>query len=48
MLRKNSHLKTGDILITPGSTGHVVFISGVCKNKNGERLFLLSEGFTPA
>ncbi|MBB6372053.1 DUF4846 domain-containing protein [Chryseobacterium shigense] len=45
---KTSDLKTGDILITPGSPGHIVFISGVCKNKNGEKLFLLSEGFTPA
>lgn len=45
---RNSDLKTGDILITPGSPGHIVFISGVCKNKKGERLFLLSEGFTPA
>lgn len=42
------YLKTGDILITPGSPGHVVFIAGVCENKKGEKLFLLSEGFTPA
>lgn len=47
-ISQNKDLKTGDILITPGSPGHVVFISGVCENKNGERLFLLSEGFTPA
>ncbi|PWN70110.1 hypothetical protein C1631_008950 [Chryseobacterium phosphatilyticum] len=45
---KNSDLKTGDILITPGSPGHVVFIAGVCANTKGERLFLLGEGFTPA
>ncbi|MDW9380023.1 DUF4846 domain-containing protein [Chryseobacterium sp. JV558] len=45
---KNADLKTGDILITPGSPGHIVFISGVCGNKEGKRLFLLSEGFTPA
>ncbi|WP_027387930.1 DUF4846 domain-containing protein [Chryseobacterium gregarium] len=45
---KNTDLKTGDILITPGSPGHVVFISGVCRNQKGEKLFLLSEGFTPA
>lgn len=45
---KNSDLTTGDILITPGSPGHVVFISGVCSNKRGHRLFLLGEGFTPA
>ncbi|MCQ9636130.1 DUF4846 domain-containing protein [Chryseobacterium sp. WG23] len=47
-ITKNSDLKTGDILITPGSPGHVVFIAGVCKNKEGKRLFLLGEGFTPA
>lgn len=45
---KNTDLKTGDLLITPGSPGHLVFISGVCRNQKGERLFLLSEGFTPA
>ncbi|REC48024.1 DUF4846 domain-containing protein [Chryseobacterium pennipullorum] len=47
-IAKNSELKTGDILITPGSPGHIVFIAGVCKNKEDKKLFLLSEGFTPA
>lgn len=41
-------LKTGDILITPGSPGHVVFIAGVCQNKDNKKLFLIGEGFTPA
>lgn len=45
---KTENLKTGDILIIQGSPGHVVFISGVCENKEGDKLFLLSEGFTPA
>lgn len=45
---ETQHLKTGDILITPGSPGHVVFIAGVSKNKDGKKLFLLGEGFTPA
>ncbi|MGU3377341.1 DUF4846 domain-containing protein [Chryseobacterium sp. M5A1_1a] len=45
---KNVDLKTGDILITPGSPGHIVFIAGVSKNKEGKKIFLLSEGFTPA
>lgn len=45
---KNSDLKTGDILITPGSPGHVVFIAGTCINKKGKKLFLLAQGFTPA
>lgn len=47
-VNSTKNLKTGDILITPGSPGHVVFIAGSCENKNGEKLFLLSEGFTPA
>ena len=47
-LTKTSDLKTGDFMITAGSPGHVVFIAGVSENKNGERLFLLAEGFTPA
>lgn len=45
---KNSDLKTGDILITPGSPGHIVFIAGVSQNPKGEKLYLLGEGFTPA
>lgn len=45
---KTSDLKTGDILIRPGSPGHVVFIAGVSENKEGKKLFLLAQGFTPA
>ena len=45
---KTSDLKTGDLLITAGSPGHIVFIVGVSKNQKGEKLFLLAEGFTPA
>ena len=47
-VKKTSDLKTGDILITPGSPGHVVFIAGVSRDKNGKKLFLLGQGFTPA
>ena len=45
---KTSDLKSGDILITAGSPGHIVFIAGVAENKEGKRLFLLAVGFTPA
>ena len=45
---KTNDLKVGDILITAGSPGHIVFIAGVSKNQKGEKLFLLAEGFTPA
>lgn len=44
----NDAIKTGDILITPGSPGHVVFIAGHAKNKNGKSVYLLAEGYTPA
>ena len=47
-VKSNSDLKSGDILITPGSPGHVVFIAGVTENKKGEKRYLLGEGFTPA
>lgn len=47
-VKNNADLKTGDILITAGSPGHVVFVAGVVENKNGERLYLLGQGFTPA
>ena len=45
---KTKDLKVGDILITAGSPGHIVFIAGVSENQNGQKLFLLAEGFTPA
>lgn len=45
---KTNDLKVGDILITSGSPGHIVFIAGVSENQKGEKLFLLAEGFTPA
>jgi hypothetical protein len=42
-------IKTGDILITPGSPGHAVIIVGRAKSKiNGEIIYLLAEGYTPA
>ena len=47
-LKSNSDLRTGDLLITAGSPGHVVFIAGTCKNEKGEKRYLLAEGFTPA
>ncbi|KEY18351.1 DUF4846 domain-containing protein [Kaistella antarctica] len=45
---KTNDLKTGDLLITAGSPGHIVFIAGVSENQKGQKLFLLAEGFTPA
>jgi hypothetical protein len=44
----NNKIKTGDIIITPGSPGHVVIIVGRAKNNRGEIIFLLAQGYTPA
>lgn len=45
---KNEDLKTGDFIITPGSPGHIVFITGIAENGKGQKLYLLAEGYTPA
>ena len=47
-VKDNKSLKTGDMIITPGSPGHVVFIAGVAKNSENQRVYLLGEGFMPA
>lgn len=44
----NKKIKTGDVLITPGSPGHAVIIVGRAKNKRGDVIFLLAQGYTPA
>jgi len=44
----NKKIKTGDFIVTPGSPGHAVIIVGRAKNKQGEIIFLLAQGYTPA
>ena len=44
----NKKIKTGDFIVTPGSPGHAVIIAGRAKNKQGEIIFLLAQGYTPA
>jgi len=41
-------LKIGDMLILGGSPGHIVMLGDEAINKNGEKLFLLFQGNTPA
>ena len=45
---KSSEIKTGDIFIRGGSPGHVVMVVDVCENANGEKAFLLAQGYMPA
>ena len=47
-VKNNNQIKTGDILVTPGSPGHAVIIVGRAKGKNGDVVYLLAQGYTPA
>lgn len=47
-LKNNSEIRVGDLIVQPGSPGHLVFIVGSAKNKFGKRVFLLAESFMPA
>jgi hypothetical protein len=47
-VKQNQEIKTGDILVTPGSPGHAVIIVGSAENESGEKVYLLAEGYTPA
>lgn len=47
-LSDNEKIKTGGFLVTPGSPGHAVIIVGRAKNKKGDIIFLLAQGYTPA
>jgi len=47
-VKNDSLLQAGDIIITPGSPGHAVLIIGCAVSNQGEKLFLLAEGLTPA
>lgn len=41
-------VEVGDIFIYGGSPGHVVMVLDVCENEDGERAFLLGQGYMPA
>lgn len=41
-------IQPGDIFIYGGSPGHVEMVVDVCKNKKGEKAFLLGQGYMPA
>jgi hypothetical protein len=44
----NKNIKTGNILVTPGSPGHALIIVGTAVNTKGEKRYLLAQGYTPA
>lgn len=41
-------LKIGDVFLRGGSPGHIVMVVDTCKNRKGELLFLLAQGYMPA
>ena len=41
-------LCAGDVLLKGGSPGHVVMVVDQCENAQGERAFLLAQGYMPA
>lgn len=43
-----SDLQAGDIFIKGGSPGHVVMAADICVNEQGEKAFLLAQGYMPA
>ncbi|WP_340154839.1 DUF4846 domain-containing protein [uncultured Winogradskyella sp.] len=45
---ESKDLKIGDMLIKGGSPGHIVMICDEAVNENGEKIFLLFQGNTPA
>lgn len=40
--------RVGDVILKGGSPGHVVMIVDMCENEQGEKAFLLAQGYMPA
>ena len=43
-----SDLRVGDVFLKGGSPGHVVMVVDTCVNADGEKAFLLAQGYMPA
>ena len=43
-----SDLKAGDLILKGGSPGHCVLVVDTCINDNGEKCYLLAQGYMPA
>ncbi|HOV69211.1 MAG TPA: DUF4846 domain-containing protein, partial [Clostridia bacterium] len=43
-----SDIRIGDIFIRGGSPGHVVMVVDMCESVNGDKAFLLAQGYMPA
>jgi|694.fasta_scaffold01770_1 hypothetical protein len=43
-----TQIQPGHLLINPGFPGHVVTVMDVAQNKNGDKIYLLSQSYMPA
>lgn len=43
-----NQVKTGDVFLKSGSPGHVMMVVDVCENSEGQKAFLLAQGYMPA
>ncbi len=43
-----SDVRVGDVILKGGSPGHVVMIVDMCENEQGEKAYLLAQGYMPA
>jgi len=41
-------IQAGDVFLKGGSPGHVVMVVDVCENQQGQKAFLLAQGYMPA
>ena len=41
-------ITAGDVFLNGGSPGHVVMVVDVCENEQGQKAFLLAQGYMPA
>jgi len=45
---KDINIQLGDMLVNPGTPGHIVMLIDEIENEKGEKLFLLAQGNTPS
>lgn len=43
-----AQINVGDVMLKGGSPGHVVMVVDVCENDDGQKAFLLAQGYMPA
>lgn len=47
-VKEYSNIKSGDVLVKGGFPGHVMIVVDVAKNSEGEKIYMLVQGYQPA